>query len=257
MTSLNYYFETMLPTIFGESFDESPALPIISQYLSKFMVGTPSDLDTIVRQLSKCTGDGPSLAVLAHIYYLKSRNGDKEMEQKFQEYYQKVEELNQHDGYLTLSLIYFIGSLTDNNIDHDIKSLMSKYIGTTSNSIIESYYMNIIPSLKILRDIYGFGLTREEKEEKAIKLLVHAYKLNKTKVAKVFNGICELKSQKIIEYLMTDYEASIKEKEEKIEKLQAENLDLSYRPNCECGAAGGPGFLAAKEEFKQLLHQTN
>lgn len=246
MNSINNFLTIPITELFGESFGESPALPIVSQYFGKLLTSQPAELD-LIRQLSKCTGDGPSLAILAHIYYMKSQNGDSEFEQNYREYYQKVEELDSYDGYLTLSLIYFIGSLTDSNIESDLKSLISKHMGN-----IDSYYDFMSSSLKILRDLYGFGLTREEKEEKAIKLLMRAYKLNKPKVAKIFKGICELKSTTIIEYLMTEHEKIVQEKDQEIETLKAENLELRYRPSCECGAEGGPGFLAAKEEFNEL-----
>lgn len=248
MNVIHQRFADMFLPLFGESFGESPALPIVSQYSAKLMMGQPDDLDILVKQLSKCTGDGTSLAILAHVYYLKSRHEDEEAKAKSLEYLKQVKELNAYDGYLTLSIINFIGSLTDNNIEHDIKAKMMQNMSPDMGSLFNSLYDSMVTSLKLLRDLYGFGLTREEKEAKAVKLLFRAHKLDQAKTTKIFNGICELKSVSIIEYLMNEQEKLREKADTKIKELEAENLELRYQP-------GGPGFTAAQEEFKQLSMQ--
>ena len=96
MNAVKQRFGDMFLTIFAESFGESPALPIVTQYFTKLITGSPDHLDTLTKQLERCTGDGPSLAILGHVYYLKSRT-DEEAKEKSSEYLAKVKEFNSYD----------------------------------------------------------------------------------------------------------------------------------------------------------------
>ncbi len=128
-----------------------------------------------------------------------------------------------------MAIIYFIGSLDINDKNLGILGIL-------------------IPLIKTLRDRFGFDLNLEQRKQKAIKLLFKAYTLNQEKTEPILTLIREINSSVVIDYLL----AKQVKRNLKYSELKAKYADLYYQPNCICGFNGGPGFLEATEEFKQL-----
>lgn len=238
MGSLHEIIQKYINTYLGKSFGNSPAYPIFCQYIIDLMpndiilsdvnrlvthveteLGSNEKSKIFLQQLETYENDGLALTILAACLYIN----EGKVNNKYQQYLDKIVELNRYDGYLALAIIYFIGSLDINDNNLGILGIL-------------------IPLIKAFRDRFGFDLTQAQRKQKAIKLLFKAYKRDKIKTEPILTLIMEINSSAVIDYLLN-----------KQVKLKAKYLDLYYQPSCTCGFNGGPGFLEATEEFTQLL----
>ena len=226
-------FEPLLKGIFGET--------LIAPYIKKYI--TNLNFDELIFDLEKLENDQGAIALLSNFMYMK---GNKD---KSKELYDKV---NTYEGYVILMCIFYFGSLSHNEIDKFSTNVLSSPI--------------LGDSLVNISNVYGFGLTKEEKRKEAIKCLMKCYELNKENCECIFMVIRNYDQtfHDIIK-MYIDSEIQLKELQNTCQNIRKEcseyKLELEHyrcKPSLKCEKCGyeieegGDMYCKAKRNFEEI-----